>query len=214
MCKPKSDNGNPIRGKFNSWLFGVLDGYFHYMYKKKKERLFGSISGTLVEIGSGAGANFKYLKDVDQVIAVEPNPYMHASLQESADKRNIKLQINPCSAEEITIESNSVDTVISTLTLCTIKNEKRALDEIKRILKPNGKFIFIEHVSAKKGSLVKFIQWLIRKPWFWLFEGCHTHKDIASSIQNAGFSKVNITRFKFISPFIPIIPQISGYTIK
>ncbi|WP_430968284.1 class I SAM-dependent methyltransferase [Spongiimicrobium sp. 2-473A-2-J] len=215
MKKDKSKNtGNPVRGRINAWMFHLLDGYSHYLYSNRKRKLFGELPLTLVEIGPGAGANIRYLQQKSQLIAIEPNEYMYRRLQNKAEKYNIDLEIKPNMAERIDLESNSVEAVISTLTLCTIADNKKALNEIKRILKPGGKFFFLEHVGAKKGSLLRGIQKLVHRPWFWFFEGCHTHKDIAQGIGEAGFSEVHMEDFNMYSPFVPITPQISGYAVK
>ena len=215
MCfKIETKESNPIRGRINSWLLHILDDYMHLLYSSRKKNLFQDLSPTVIEIGAGSGANIRYLNPGVQLIAIEPNKYMHSRLKDKADKYNIDIDIISDGAEKMTIEDNSVDVVISTLTLCTIANEMDALTEIKRILKPKGRFIFIEHVGAENGTLLRKLQELIYKPWFWLFEGCHTYKDIACSIKKTGFSKVCIEGFNCYSPFLPITSQISGYAIK
>ena len=147
--------GNPVRGRINSWMFHLLDGYSHYLYSNRKRKLFGSLPRTLVEIGPGAGANIRYLQQKSQLIAIEPNEYMYRRLQNKAEKYHIDLEIKPNMAEQIDLESNSVEAVISTLTFCTISDNQKALNEIKRILKPGGKFFFLEHVGAKKRFFIE-----------------------------------------------------------
>lgn len=214
MCTTQMKLGNPIRGRLNSCLFYMLDGYVHYKYGKRKTKLFADLPKSVVEIGPGGGANMRYLKTGTRMIAIEPNPYMHKRLRAKARKYAVNIDIRPSGAERMDIASNSVDAVFSTLTLCTIGDEKEGLNEIKRVLKPGGKFFFLEHVGARKGSLLRKIQEWVHRPWFWLFEGCHTHKDIAKSIRDAGFAEVHMENFKLYSPFIPITPQISGYALK
>lgn len=214
MCTSKTFHGNPVRGRLNSWLFHMLDGYSQSIYKDHKAKLFSDLPQVLVEIGPGTGANIPYFKKGTQLIAVEPNTYMHERLHRKADKYVVNLEIKNCGAENMEIKSNSVDAVVSTLTLCTILEETKALDEIRRILKPGGKFFFLEHVAAKKGSFLRLIQQLVKRPWFWFFEGCHTHKDITKSIRESGFSEIRMEAFNLYSPFVPIIPQIKGYAQK
>lgn len=215
MCfKIAAIENNPIRDRINSWLLHILDDYMHLLYRRRKQYLFRDLPPTVIEIGAGSGANMRYLKTGAKLTAIEPNKYMHKRLKDKANRYKIDIDIVNDRAEKIALEDNSVDVVISTLTLCTIANELAALTEIKRILKPQGRFVFIEHVGARKGTLLRKLQELIHKPWFWFFEGCHTHKDLASSIENAGFSKVGIERFNCYSPFLPLTSQISGYAIK
>ncbi len=214
MCAINQRLNNPVRGPLNALIFNLLNGASHYYWGKRKEKLFANMQGTVVEIGSGTGANTRYLKAGTKLIAVEPNIHMHSSLRENARLYGLDVEIKNNMAENMDIKSDSIDVVFSTLTLCTIRQEHKALSEIKRILKPGGKFIFIEHVAAKNGTLLEMIQKLSFRPWFWLFEGCHNHKDIESSINGAGFSTVKLENFKMYSPFIPIIPQIAGYALK
>lgn len=214
MTNGSKKEGNPVHGRLNSWLLNTLGTYTHHLYGTRKKKLFSSINGSVVEIGAGTGANLRYLKKGISLTAIEPNVYMHKRLRSNADKYELKVKISDDRAEKMDIQSDSVDVVFSTLTLCTIRNETKALKEIKRILKPGGRFVFIEHVGARKGSLLRAIQVLVHKPWHWFFEGCHTHKNISKSIHNTGFSSVHIECFNLYSPFIPITPQISGFALK
>ncbi|RDY60759.1 class I SAM-dependent methyltransferase [Flagellimonas nanhaiensis] len=214
MCTKKVMEGNPVRGRINSWLLAILDGYMHLLYGKRKRNLFRKLPKTVVEIGSGSGANMRYLPKGTHLIAIEPNKYMHSRLHKKAKRNQVNIQILPNSAEAMQIDSNSVDAVVSSLTLCTIPDENKALQEIERILKPGGRFIFVEHVGARKGSLLLKLQKLVFRPWFWFFEGCHTHKNIGETLRQSNFSEVNIENFMFYSPFVPITTQISGYAIK
>ncbi|NAS11152.1 class I SAM-dependent methyltransferase [Poritiphilus flavus] len=186
----------------------------HYKYKNRKTALFSDLPERLLEIGPGAGANMRYYKPGTEVIAVEPNPHMHRSLIDQSERYGLQLRIVKGSAEVLNLMDNSIDAVVSTLTLCTIPDERQALSEIKRVLKPGGKFYFLEHVAANKGSLLRRIQIVIHRPWKWFFDGCHTHKNLRRRICETGFSNVQIENFKLYSPFIPITPQISGIARK
>jgi ubiquinone/menaquinone biosynthesis C-methylase UbiE len=167
-----------------------------------------------VEIGPGAGANMRYLRKGTRLIAIEPNIHMHKNLQKSADKYGIILEIKSITGESIDLPNNSCDFIISTLVLCTVENPKECLHQIKRILKPSGRFVFIEHVKARENSVLALIQNLIHKPWLWFFEGCHTNRDTKTLLEMSGFSSLKLSKYNSYSPFIPIIPQIKGIAIK
>ena len=98
--------------------------------------------------------------------------------------------------------------------LCTVDDPVACVDQIRRILKPDGKFVFIEHVRAKDHTFVAFIQRICHKPWHWFFEGCNTNRDIASIISLNGFSATEIEAYNLYTPFVPITPQIRGIAIK
>lgn len=210
----KEFQNNTILGPINSWIFKVLSGYMDYLFGKSKRELFKNHPNTVVEIGSGAGANMRYLKKGTKLIAIEPNIHMHKNLKKSANKYGINLEIKILIGESIDLPDNSCDFVISTLVLCTVEDPEQCISQIKRILKPSGKFVFIEHVKAKDNSMLALIQNILHKPWHWFFEGCHTNRDTKSLLEMSGFSSIEMTRYNSYSPFIPIIPQIRGKAIK
>ena len=205
---------NSIRGPVNSCLFSVLSGYMDRLFGKSKRNLFKDHPRTVVEIGPGAGANMRYLQKGTTLIAIEPNIHMHANLKKSAERYGVKLQIKALVGEAINLPDNSCDFVVATLVLCTVNDPLLCIKQIKRILKPSGVFMFIEHVQAKEGSLLAFLQNLIHKPWHWFFEGCHTNRDTRSFLASSGFTSLQIEDYNLHSPFIPIIPQIQGRAIK
>jgi len=207
-------NNNGILGPINSWMFKVLSGYMNYLFEKSKRELFKNHPKTVVEIGPGAGANMRYLKKGTKLIAIEPNIHMHVNLKKSADRHGIHLEIKTLMGEFIDLPDNSCDFVVSTLVLCTVQHPARCVNQIKRILKPSGVFVFIEHVKAKEKSILAFIQNLIHKPWHWFFEGCHTNRDTKVLLESAGFASLSLEKYNSYSPFVPIIPQIRGRAIK
>lgn len=210
----KKYNNNAILGPINSWIFKVLSGYMNYLFGKTKRALFNNHPETVVEIGPGAGANMRYLRRGTRLIAIEPNLHMHDNLKKAADKYGIHLEIKTVMGEHIDLPNDSCDFVVSTLVLCTVSDPKKCVDQIKRILKPSGVFVFIEHVKAKENSILNVLQKLIHKPWHWFFEGCHTNRDTVSLLKLTGFSSLEIEEYNLYSPFVPIIPQIRGKAIK
>lgn len=205
---------NTVLGPINSWMFKVLSGYMNYLFGKSKRKLFKGHPETVVEIGPGAGANMRYLKKGTKLIAIEPNIHMHTNLKKSAKKYGIDLEIKAMVGEAVDLPDNSIDFVACTLVMCTVTNPYQCVEQIKRILKPSGVFIFIEHVKAKENTVVSFIQNLTFKPWFWFFEGCNTKRDTKSLLESAGFSSLVLEEYNSYSPFIPITPQIRGRAIK
>ena len=210
----KTFKNNIILGPINSWMFKMLSGYMDYLFGKSKRELFKNHPDVVVEIGSGAGANMRYLREGTKLIAIEPNIYMHNNLKKSAKKYDINLEIKTLTGESIDLPDNSCDFVFSTLVLCTVDNPIQCINQIKRILKPSGKFVFIEHVKARKNSFLAFIQNICHKPWHWFFEGCNTNRDTKNLLEMSGFSSLEIESYNSYSPFIPIIPQIKGTAVR
>ena len=205
---------NPIRGPLNSWIFKVLSGYLDHLFGKSKRTLFKDHPDTVVEIGPGAGANMRYLRKGTHLIAIEPNVHMHNNLRKTAKKYGVILDIRTIKGESIDLEDDSCDFVLSTLVLCTVSDPEQCIRQIKRILRPSGTFVFIEHVKARDNSLLAIFQKLVHKPWHWFFEGCHTNRDTRLLLESSGFSRLDLISYNLYSPFIPIIPQIRGKAIK
>ena len=205
---------NAIRGPINSWLLRIMSAYMHYKFGDVKNAMFKDHPDRLVEIGSGTGENMRYLRKGTHLIAVEPNIHMHERLKKTAEKYGINLEIKSLVGEAIDLEDNSCEFVMSTLVLCTVQDLEECLQQIKRILKPSGKFVFIEHVKARENSVLAMIQNLLHKPWHYCFEGCHINRDIQPYIESAGFSDLRIETYNLYSPIVPIIPQIRGIAIK
>jgi SAM-dependent methyltransferase len=205
---------NPIRGRINAAFFAVMDWYMHWKYGPRKARLFGDLPATVVEIGAGAGVNFRYLRPGTRVIAVEPNHHFHPSLERSGRRHQIDLSIQGLAAEGLPLGDESVDAVICSLVLCSVDDVQQVLAEVKRVLRPGGRFVCIEHVAAPPRSLIGRIQRLVFRPWRWFFEGCHTHRETAGALTSAGFSRVDIEPFTWRSAFLPVRPQVAAVCVK
>lgn len=201
---------NPVRSRVNAWFFASMNWYMHWKYAARKTALFADLPGTIVEIGAGAGANFRYLRRGTHVIAIEPNPFMHGSLERNAREAGVEVTIRGIGAEGIDLPDASVDAVVCSLVLCTVEDPSAALREVRRILRPGGRFVCIEHVAAPEDTWLGRLQRWIFRPWHWLFEGCHTHRDTERVLEAAGFSDVRIERFTMRTAFLPIRPQLAA----
>ncbi|HEX9399459.1 MAG TPA: methyltransferase domain-containing protein [Anaeromyxobacter sp.] len=165
-------------------------------------------------MGAGDGANFRYLEPGTHVIAVEPNVHTHASLRAAAARHRITVDVRATVAERLPLPDGSVDAVISSLVLCTVTDPARALAEVRRVLRPDGRFWCVEHVAAPEGSLIARVQRLVKRPWRWFFEGCDTHRDVAGLLREAGFAAVEITPFTLRTAFLPIRSQIAAVAVR
>src|SRR3974390_154219 len=120
------------------------------------------------------------------MIAIEPNPYMYAGLRKRAARRGVALENRGVTGDAIDLGDQSADAVISSLLLCTVADPARVVGEIRRILRPGGRYAVPEHVAAPEGSLLRGIQHAVRGPWAWVFEGCSCERDLAAVIGAAG----------------------------
>ncbi|HEX9051050.1 MAG TPA: methyltransferase domain-containing protein [Anaeromyxobacter sp.] len=205
---------HPIRSRFNALGFRLVDGYFHRKYRTLKREHFGGLPRTVVELGAGAGANLRYLAPGSRVIAVEPNVHMHPHLRSAARRWNITLDVLAATAERLPLPDASVDAVVSSLVLCSVSDPARVLAEVRRVLRPGGRFWCIEHVAAPPGTALAAVQRAVARPWRWLFEGCDTGRDVAALLRAAGFARVEIQPVTLHTALAPIRRQIAAVAVK
>jgi SAM-dependent methyltransferase len=198
------------RGPFNAAFFGVLGPYLEWHLRQRKRRVFAGLPETVVELGSGVGANLRHLRPGSTLIAVEPNRAMHRRLRAAAERHGVRLDLRDRLAERTGLPGASVDTVISSLVLCTVADPAQVLAEVRRILRPGGTFRFVEHVAARHGTPTRAVQRAVRRPWAWTFEGCSCERDLAGLLHAAGFARVDIEPYRLHTPFLPFNTQIAG----
>lgn len=205
---------HPLIGKFNSWLLAKFEDDFHQETGPMKAQKMQNLSGDVLELGPGNGINFRYYPAGVNLIAVEPNPAMYQRLQVSANNSLANVEIKQDLLENLALADNSVDAVVCTLVLCTVPDPEKILQEVLRILKPGGQYIFVEHVGAPSGSMKRKVQNVLFKPWKYLFEGCCTNRDTTNLLQSVGFSKINVEAFESQAMPAPISPNIVGVATK
>ena len=199
-----------VRGPFNATFFWLTGGLFDRLLGPQKRRLLVDLPGTVVELGSGVGANLRYLEPGTTLVAVEPNPAMHARLRRAARRRGVALDLHPVPAERTGLPDASADAVISSLVLCSVTDPAQVLAEVRRVLRPGGRFVFVEHVGAPPGTPLRRLQHWVRRPWGWCFEGCSCERDLGAAVRAAGFEHVAVEAYRLRSPFLPFNPQIAG----
>jgi len=153
-----------------------------------RQRIVPLAQGNVLEIGVGPGVNFTHYDParVSKVYALEPNPGMIRRAEEQRRKSQFDIEFLDLPGERIPLADASVDTVVSTFTLCTTLGVVDAIRGIRRVLKPDGKFIFFEHGLSPDAGVRRWQERL--EPLFrWAFEGCHVTRDIPSLIQEGGF---------------------------
>jgi ubiquinone/menaquinone biosynthesis C-methylase UbiE len=141
--------------------------------------------GVILEIGFGSGYNLPFYKNVKKLYALEPSKELYAYAQERIVATGFPVEHLPCSAERISLETASIDTVVSTWTLCSIPNLAQALSEVRRVLKPGGQFLFVEHGQSPK--TLNAIAQKILTPITRLYAGnCHLDRNIGTFIKDSG----------------------------
>ncbi|WP_414586464.1 class I SAM-dependent methyltransferase [Scytonema sp. PCC 10023] len=196
-----------------AWLMAQGDDVYDKFISDRKRSLFANLHGNVLEIGPGTGPNLPYYPKDINLIGIEPNPFMHSYLKKEAQKLGFNnIDLRTSTAEQIDAEDNSMDAVVSTLVLCSVPNLAATLQEVLRVLKPGGSFLFIEHVAAPQGTLLRQVQSTIRPIWKVLADGCHPDRETWIALENAGFKSVNYEHFKVPVPIVS--PQIIGVAIR
>ena len=181
-----------------------------------RKELLSPVHGKVMEIGAGTGANIQFYSDkVEQLILSEPDKDMRKHLQARLEDSNFKnASISSASAENIEVADNSFDFVTSSLVCCSVSNPITALLEIKRVLKPGGKLIFLEHVAATEGSKRRKWQNRFNPLWRAVAGNCHLNRDTEMSILEAGFEIGEILREPLRKAMPLVRPSIRGIAIK
>jgi SAM-dependent methyltransferase len=198
---------NPVRGRLNSAVLRAVDRYAHLLVGARKRALFADLPERVVELGPGTGANLRYYRPGTRLVAIEPNVHMHGPLLAAARRRGVSLELRAESAERIGLPDAAVDAVVSTLVLCTVPDPAAAVREARRVLRPGGRLVFLEHVRADGGY--GSLQRLVARPWHWFFEGCDVLRDTEQVIRDS-FSAVEVQHYSMRSAFLPINPQVAG----
>ncbi|MEU3708497.1 class I SAM-dependent methyltransferase [Streptomyces catenulae] len=163
-----------------------------------RRELLDGVRGRVVEIGAGTGANFRhYGPDVEQVIAVEPEPRLRALAEQSAKTGSAPVSVLPGRAEELPVDDGVADVVVASLVLCTIADVPAALAEAARVLKPTGELRFYEHVRSGRPGFLRW-QRLLDPLWRLLGGGCHLTRDTVRAITDAGFTIEQVRHFEFL----------------
>ena len=152
-----------------------------------RERVVPEATGRVLEIGIGSGLNLPLYspKTVQQVIGLEPSPKL-LEMAGRVEWHGLSVDLVEGSAEEIPLENASVDTVVTTWTLCTIPDAASALRQMRRVLEPGGRLLFVEHGRAPDPKVVWW-QDRLTPIWKTIGGGCHLNRPISSLIEGAGF---------------------------
>ena len=152
-----------------------------------RSRLVAVASARVLEIGIGSGLNLPfYGQGIIQIIGLDTSPKLLEMVRDGTRRTSTPLELIEASAEDIPIDGRSIDTVVTTWTLCSIPDAPRALAEMRRVLKPGGRLLFVEHGRAPEPR-VQWWQDHLTPTWKHFSGGCHLNRAISVLIQNAGF---------------------------
>jgi ubiquinone/menaquinone biosynthesis C-methylase UbiE len=157
-----------------------------------RRRVVSQAQGRVLEIGIGSGLNLAlYGPAVDEILGLDPAPRLIDMAQQAADRAKVAVTLITGSAQAIPIDAGSIDTLVTTWTLCSIPDAGAALQEMRRVLKPTGQLLFVEHGSAPQENVRKW-QNRLTPVWKRIGGGCHLNRPIRTLIENSGFRIVRL----------------------
>lgn len=153
-----------------------------------RERVIAAAEGRVLEVGIGSGLNLPfYSPQAHEVLGLDPSPRLLAMSRHAANQSSVRVRFLEASAEAIPLDDRSVDTVVTTWTLCSIPAALQALGEMRRVLKPSGHLLFVEHGLSPDANVRKWQDWLT-PAWKRIGGGCHLNRPIHRLIEDAGFN--------------------------
>ncbi|XP_072040373.1 thiol S-methyltransferase TMT1B-like isoform X3 [Amphiura filiformis] len=215
-----------------AWFLNRLADRYNRGMWRQKEELFTDLPDikkqfekgadveekfTILEIGVGSGANFKYYPEGTSVIAIEPKEQFQTYLEENADQfPGVKItEVVWCNAEDMKeVPDESVSAVVCTLVLCSVLDIDLVLKEVKRVLKSGGRFYFMEHVFQPERSFTHYTQRLLNPLQVKFGDNCHLTRETWKNIDKAGFAEVRYKRFSAYKMPSIIRPHLMGTATK
>ena len=198
--------------RLHAWALSQGNARYDAAIGATKQALFGRLAGTVLEIGPGSGANLPYFGRDVRWIGIEPNPHARRRLADRAAAVGLQAQVLDGVAERIPLPDASVDAVACSLVLCTVADPAAALQEVRRVLKPGGRFAFIEHVAAPQGSWLRRAQRVMRGPQALLGDGCRPDRDTRAALDAAGFAWVVTCDDRLPVPLVS--PHLIGFAVR
>lgn len=154
--------------------------------RRLRRELVSKARGGVLEIGAGTGLNIKHYTSVERLVLTEPDPAMVRQLERRLRRSATPGEVVSAAAEQLPFSDGSFDTVVATLVLCTVSNPQAALREVRRVLAPGGRLLFIEHVRADPGSRLETWQNRLYRPWRAFAYGCRCNQHTLELLGAAG----------------------------
>ena len=152
-----------------------------------RRRLVSAAEGRVLEIGAGSGLNFPFYGDrTTSLIALDPSPKLLSMARAGSKAAAFPVELLKGSADALPLENDSVDTVVTTWTLCSVPDARRALEEARRVLKPSGRLLFVEHGQSPDANVRRW-QNRLTPLWKRIGGGCHLNREMGQLIEHSGF---------------------------
>ena len=197
------------------WMFAagydrMMAGPEKAVLRAHRRALLDPVKGKVLELGGGTGANLPYYgQAVDELVISEPEEPMARKLESRLATSSLHATVVRAPAEALPFEPESFDVVVSTLVLCTVDDPAAALAEVRRVLRPGGQLVFLEHVRADSPALARW-QDRLHGVQVRFGHGCHCNRPTQASIEQAGFSMVELEHDRMRKAPPIVRPLIAG----
>jgi len=180
------------------------------LLRARRAQLIPAARGDVLEIGVGSGLNFDFYDatQISSLTGIDPSTALLSYARRRLKSIAFPIKLMPVSAEHIPLATSSMDTVVVTFSLCTIPGVAAALDEMRRVLKPDGQLLFCEHGLAADKN-VQLWQKRLDPMWGKIAGGCHLSRDIPQLLSEARFRCDNLR-----GGYLPHAPRFAGYLFQ
>jgi ubiquinone/menaquinone biosynthesis C-methylase UbiE len=179
---------------------------------KRRHALVSGLEGTVLEVGAGTGLNLPHYERASRVVAVEPDPSMAARLRKRAPDASVPVEILAGKAESLPFEDATFDTAVVTFVLCSVEHPQTALAEVRRVLRPGGRLVLLEHVRGE-GRLARWqdrLTPLHRK----VAGNCHLNREAKDEVAAAGFDVTGLQPVRIPGSHPLVRSGLQGVAIK
>lgn len=176
-----------------------------------RAKLLRGVSGRVLDLGAGTGANLTHLTGAAQVMAAEPDPAMRRRLSAKAETIAGPVEVASAAGEALPFADGSFDWVVSTCVLCSVSDPARTLAEVRRVLTPEGRLVILEHVRGD-GRLARW-QDLVAPLWSRVAAGCHPNRDIPRLAAEAGLRVATVETLDPFPTVVPTRPLLAGIAV-
>ncbi|MDT8421417.1 MAG: class I SAM-dependent methyltransferase [Desulfuromonadales bacterium] len=179
-----------------------------------RRELLTPLRGEVLEIGSGTGINLDYYPpQLSRLVLSEPDPHMRRKLEQRvASSPGRQVEVLGGHSERLDLPDCGFDHVVSTLVLCSVADVEQTLAEIKRVMRPGGSLVLLEHVGADDPALQR-LQTRLEPAWKWLAGNCHLTRPTAQLLQLAGF-RLDLERVEMSGAPRFVRPVIKGVALR
>jgi ubiquinone/menaquinone biosynthesis C-methylase UbiE len=207
-----ADVKHPVFARLFDRLCGVMEKELGAI----RDELLDGLRGRVIEVGAGNGINFgHYPESVEEVVAVEPEPYLRSKAQRAARAARVNVSVRGGVAAELACKDASFDAAVTSLVLCSVPDQMMALRELHRVLRPGGALRFLEHVRSERAGKAR-VQATLDRSGIWprLAGGCHCSRATQRAVEEAGFRVQGIRSIDVGPAWTITNPHVLGVAVR